>query len=279
MDPADLCVSSLRLVQALAGRRFRGRSGTHDVRAMSGLSASRVRSRTGPGGEPNPGLRIARLRWDRLRSLSLLACGPRNQAENLGAAPPGPVRSPSRARQGLSCPSGVLQDTTGEAHCRSQVRGTTSPTVRGRPTGRRATAPSGRRLCPNVQIAGWRSPITDGPANPWPANPLAARRRGDLLDKLGRLDNRPAEISTRRGADSNERETLPVAAPRAGRISHPAEAHDLQYRFSTLPVRRRGHAARSSWVRARGQQRPGTRISPGRSWSSIRNAMAGWSPS
>jgi RNA polymerase sigma factor (sigma-70 family) len=80
----ELCAEALRLGRVLAGLMPR-QVEVHGLVALMELQASRIRARTGPGGEPILLSDQDRLRWDRLlirRGLAAL-----DRAEQLGAAP------------------------------------------------------------------------------------------------------------------------------------------------------------------------------------------------
>jgi RNA polymerase sigma factor (sigma-70 family) len=208
----ELCAEALRLGRLLAGLMPR-QIEAHGLVALMELQASRVRARTGPGGEPILLGDQDRLRWDRLlirRGLAAL-----DQAEKLGAAPgPYAVQAEIAACHARAA---SVQDTDWERIAALYVvlaYLTPSPVVELN----RAVA-VGMAYGPDrgLEIA---DQLTGQPALAGYAQLPAVR--GDLLAKLGRLEEARQEFTRAAALTSNERERALFRA-RAAECAHPTE--------------------------------------------------------
>ena len=208
----ELCAEALRLGRLLAGLMPQ-QIEAHGLVALMELQASRVRARTGPGGEPILLGDQDRLRWDRLlirRGLAAL-----DQAEKLGAAPgPYAVQAEIAACHARAA---SVQDTDWERIAALYVvlaYLTPSPVVELN----RAVA-VGMAYGPDrgLEIA---DQLTGQPALAGYAQLPAVR--GDLLAKLGRLEDARQEFTRAAALTSNERERALFRA-RAAECAHPAE--------------------------------------------------------
>jgi predicted RNA polymerase sigma factor len=185
----------------------------HGLVALIELQASRVGARTGPGGEPVLLGDQDRLRWDRLlirRGLAAL-----DQAEKLNAAPgPYAVQAEIAACHARAT---SVQDTDWERIAALYVvlaYLTPSPVVELN----RAVA-VGMAYGPDrgLEIA---DQLTGQPALAGYAQLPAVR--GDLLAKLGRVEEARQEFTRAAALTSNERERALFRA-RAAECAHPTE--------------------------------------------------------
>jgi RNA polymerase sigma factor (sigma-70 family) len=192
----ELCAEALRLGRLLAGLMPQ-QIEVHGLVALMELQASRVRARTGPGGEPILLSDQDRLRWDRLlirRGLAAL-----DRAEKLGAAP-GPYAVQAEIAA-CHARAGSVEDTDWERIAALYVvlaYLTPSPVVELN----RAVA-VGMAYGPDrgLEIA---DKLTDQPALVGYVQLPAVR--GDLLAKLGRLEEARQEFTRAAALTSNERE-------------------------------------------------------------------------
>jgi RNA polymerase sigma factor (sigma-70 family) len=192
----ELCAEALRLGRLLAGLMPR-QIEVHGLVALMELQASRVRARTGPGGEPILLSDQDRLRWDRLlirRGLDAL-----DRAEKLGAAPgPYAVQAEIAACHARAT---SVENTDWERIAALYVvlaHLTPSPVVELN----RAVA-VGMAYGPDrgLEIA---DKLTGQPALTGYVQLPAVR--GELLAKLGRLEEARQEFTRAAALTSNERE-------------------------------------------------------------------------
>jgi len=208
----ELCAEALRLGRLLAGLMPQ-QIEVHGLVALMELQASRVRARTGPGGEPVLLPDQDRLRWDRLlirRGLAAL-----DRAEKLGVAPgPYAVQAEIAACHARAA---SVEDTDWERIAALYVvlaYLTPSPVVELN----RAVA-VGMAYGPDrgLEIA---DKLTDQSALAGYVQLPAVR--GDLLAKLGRLEEARQEFTRAAALTSNERERALFRA-RAAECAHPTE--------------------------------------------------------
>ena len=208
----ELCAEALRLGRLLAGLMPQ-QIEVHGLVALMELQASRVRARTGPGGEPVLLPDQDRLRWDRLlirRGLAAL-----DRAEKLGVAPgPYAVQAEIAACHARAA---SVEDTDWERIAALYVvlaYLTPSPVVELN----RAVA-VGMAYGPDrgLEIA---DKLTDQPALAGYVQLPAVR--GDLLAKLGRLQEARQEFTRAAALTSNERERALFRA-RAAECANPTE--------------------------------------------------------
>jgi RNA polymerase sigma factor (sigma-70 family) len=192
----QLCEEALRLGRVLAGLAPEEPE-VHGLVALMEIQASRLKARVGPDGEPVLLLDQDRARWDHLlirRGLAALA-----RAEELGGAP-GPY---------------LLQAAIAACHARARTAGDTDwAHIAALYGGLAGVAPSPVvELNRAVAVA-----MADGPAAglalvdrlvqepALKAYHLMPSVRGDLLEKLGRLDEARAEFERAAGLTRNARE-------------------------------------------------------------------------
>jgi len=208
----ELCAEALRLGRLLAGLMPQ-QIEVHGLVALMELQASRVRARTGPGGEPVLLPDQDRLRWDRLlirRGLAAL-----DRAEKLGVAPgPYAVQAEIAACHARAA---SVEDTDWERIAALYVvlaYLTPSPVVELN----RAVA-VGMAYGPDrgLEIA---DKLTDQSALAGYVQLPAVR--GDLLAKLGRLQEARQEFTRAAALTSNERERALFRA-RAAECANPTE--------------------------------------------------------
>jgi RNA polymerase sigma factor (sigma-70 family) len=208
----ELCAEALRLGRLLAGLMPQHIE-VHGLVALMELQASRVRARTGRGGEPILLHDQDRLRWDRLlirRGLAAL-----DRAEKLGVAPgPYAVQAEIAACHARAA---SVEDTDWERIAALYVvlaHLTPSPVVELN----RAVA-VGMAYGPDrgLEIA---DKLTDQPALAGYVQLPAVR--GDLLAKLGRVEEARQEFIRAAALTSNERERALFRA-RAAECANPAE--------------------------------------------------------
>ncbi|MFF5108182.1 RNA polymerase sigma factor [Streptosporangium sp. NPDC000509] len=191
----SLCEEALRLGRILAGL-MPEESEVHGLVALMEIQASRTRARTGPGGEPVLLLDQDRGRWDRLlirRGLDSLA-----RAEALGTLGPYGLQAAIAA-----CHARALSadDTDWErmaALYRVLAHVAPSPVVE-----------LNRAVAVDMAYGPERGlEIVDGLVAERALRnyPLLAAVRGDLLAKLGRLDEARAEFERAAALTGNERE-------------------------------------------------------------------------
>ncbi len=207
----ELCAEALRLGRLLAGLMPQ-QIEVHGLVALMELQASRVRARTGPGGEPVLLPDQDRLRWDRLlirRGLAAL-----DRAEKLGVAPgPYAVQAEIAACHARAA---SVEDTDWERIAALYVvlaYLTPSPVVELN----RAVA-VGMAYGPDrgLEIA---DKLTDQSALAGYVQLPAVR--GDLLAKLGRLQEARQEFTRAAALTSNERERT-LFRTRAAECAAPA---------------------------------------------------------
>jgi predicted RNA polymerase sigma factor len=210
----ELCAEALRLGRLLGGLMPQ-QIEVHGLVALMELQASRVRARTGPGGEPILLADQDRLRWDRLlirRGLAAL-----DRAEKLGVAPgPYAVQAEIAACHARAA---SVEDTDWERVAALYVvlaYLTPSPVVELN----RAVA-VGMAYGPDrgLEIA---DKLTDQPALAGYVQLPAVR--GDLLAKLGRLEEARQEFTRAAALTSNERERALFRDRAAGRANPTAES-------------------------------------------------------
>ena len=208
----ELCAEALRLGRLLAGLMPQ-QIEVHGLVALMELQASRVRARTGPGGEPLLLPDQDRLSWDRLlirRGLAAL-----DRAEKLGVAPgPYAVQAEIAACHARAA---SVEDTDWERIAALYVvlaYLTPSPVVELN----RAVA-VGMAYGPDrgLEIA---DKLTDQSALAGYVQLPAVR--GDLLAKLGRLQEARQEFTRAAALTSNERERALFRA-RAAECANPTE--------------------------------------------------------
>lgn len=208
----ELCAEALRLGRLLAGLMPQ-QIEVHGLVALMELQASRVRARTGPGGEPILLADQDRLRWDRLlirRGLAAL-----DRAEKLGAAP-GPYAVQAQIAACHARATSV-QDTDWERIAALYVvlgYLTPSPVVE---LNRAVAVGMANGPDRGLEIA---DQLTGQPALAGYAQLPAVR--GDLLAKLGRLEEARQEFTRAAALTSNERERALFRA-RAAECASPTE--------------------------------------------------------
>jgi RNA polymerase sigma factor (sigma-70 family) len=205
---ADLCREALRLGRVLAGLAPREPE-VHGLVALMEIQASRTRARTGPSGEPVPLLEQDRGRWDRLlihRGFAALL-----RAKDIGE-PPGPyVLQAAIAATHAQAPA---PEDTDWAQISSlyEILATVAPSPvvelnRAVAVGRAHGPEKG------LQIT---DALVDEPA--LRGYHLLPSVRGDLLERLGRLDEARAEFERAAGLTRNapERKALLARAAALG---------------------------------------------------------------
>ena len=196
----QLCEEALRLGRILA-ELAPDEPEVHGLVALMEIQASRLGARTGPSGEPILLLDQNRARWDQLlirRGLAALARAEARARTQGGRSDPTPCRPPSPPAM------------------RGRAR-------RKRPTGRASSASTARSASSRRRrwwssIAPWRLAMLFGPAagleivDALASEPalkayhLLPSVRGDLLQKLGRLDEARAEFERAAALTRNARE-------------------------------------------------------------------------
>ncbi len=205
---ADLCREALRLGRVLAGLAPREPE-VHGLVALMEIQASRTRARTGPSGEPVPLLEQDRGRWDRLlihRGFAALL-----RAKDIGE-PPGPyVLQAAIAATHAQAPA---PEDTDWAQISSlyEILATVAPSPvvelnRAVAVGRAHGPEKGLQITDT---------LVDEPA--LRGYHLLPSVRGDLLERLGRLDEARAEFERAAGLTRNapERKALLARAAALG---------------------------------------------------------------
>ncbi len=207
----ELCAEALRLGRLLAGL-MPGQIEVHGLVALMELQASRVGARTGPAGEPVLLTGQDRRRWDRLlirRGLAAL-----ERAEQLGVAPgPYAVQADIAACHARAA---SVKDTDWERIAALYVvlaYLTPSPVVE---LNRAVAVGMAYGPARGLEIA---DKLTDQPALAGYVQLPAVR--GDLLAKLGRLDEARQEFTRAAALTSNERERT-LFRTRAAECAGPA---------------------------------------------------------
>jgi predicted RNA polymerase sigma factor len=207
----ELCAEALRLGRLLAGL-MPGQIEVHGLVALMELQASRVGARTGPAGEPVLLTGQDRRRWDRLlirRGLAAL-----ERAEQLGVAPgPYAVQADIAACHARAA---SVKDTDWERIAALYVvlaHLTPSPVVE---LNRAVAVGMAYGPARGLEIA---DELTDQPALAGYVQLPAVR--GDLLARLGRLDEARQEFTRAAALTSNERERT-LFRTRAAECAGPA---------------------------------------------------------
>jgi RNA polymerase sigma factor (sigma-70 family) len=207
----DLCAEALRLGRLLAGL-MPGQIEVHGLVALMELQASRVGARTGPAGQPVLLTGQDRRRWDRLlirRGLAAL-----ERAEKLSVAPgPYAVQADIAACHARAA---SVQDTDWERIAALYVvlaHLTPSPVVE---LNRAVAVGMAYGPARGLEIA---DNLTDQPALAGYVQLPAVR--GDLLARLGRLDEARQEFTRAAALTSNERERT-LFRTRAAECAGPA---------------------------------------------------------
>ncbi|MER6825577.1 RNA polymerase sigma factor [Streptosporangium sp. NPDC000563] len=191
----SLCEEALRLGRILAGL-MPEESEVHGLVALMEIQASRTRARTGPGGEPVLLLDQDRGRWDRLlirRGLDSLA-----RAEALGTLGPYGLQAAIAACHARALSPGDTDWERMAALYRVLAHVAPSPVVE-----------LNRAVAVDMAYGPERGlEIVDGLVAERALRnyPLLAAVRGDLLAKLGRLDEARAEFERAAALTGNERE-------------------------------------------------------------------------
>ncbi|MEU8200509.1 RNA polymerase sigma factor [Streptosporangium sp. NPDC049046] len=191
----SLCEEALRLGRILAGL-MPEESEVHGLVALMEIQASRTRARTGPGGEPVLLLDQDRGRWDRLlirRGLDSLA-----RAEALGTLGPYGLQAAIAACHARALSAGDTDWERMAALYRVLAHVAPSPVVE-----------LNRAVAVDMAYGPERGlEIVDGLVAERALRnyPLLAAVRGDLLAKLGRLDEARAEFERAAALTGNERE-------------------------------------------------------------------------
>jgi len=208
----ELCAEALRLGRLLAGLMPQ-QIEVHGLVALMELQASRVRARTGPGGEAILLTDQDRLHWDRLlirRGLAAL-----DRAEKLGAAPgPYAVQAEIAACHARAA---SVRDTDWERIAALYVvlaYLTPSPVVE---LNRAVAVGMAHGPDRGLEIA---DKLTGQPALAGYVQLPAVR--GDLLARLGRLEEACQEFTRAAALTSNERERALFRA-RAAECANPTE--------------------------------------------------------
>ncbi|MER5645454.1 RNA polymerase sigma factor [Streptosporangium sp. NPDC002524] len=191
----SLCEEALRLGRILAGL-MPGESEVHGLVALMEIQASRTRARTGPGGEPVLLLDQDRRLWDRLlvrRGLESLA-----RAEGLGTLGPYGLQAAIAACHARAPSAGDTDWERMAALYRVLAHVAPSPVVELN----RAVA-VGMAYGPERGLEIVDGLVTERALRGYP---LLAAVRGDLLVKLGRLDEAREEFERAAGLTRNERE-------------------------------------------------------------------------
>ncbi|GAA4180487.1 RNA polymerase sigma factor [Streptosporangium oxazolinicum] len=191
----SLCEEALRLGRILAGL-MPGESEVHGLVALMEIQASRTRARTGPGGEPVLLLDQDRGLWDRLlvrRGLESLA-----RAEALGTLGPYGLQAAIAACHARAPSAGDTDWERIAALYRVLAHVAPSPVVELN----RAVA-VGMAYGPERGLEIVDGLVTERALRNYP---LLAAVRGDLLVKLGRLDEAREEFERAAGLTRNERE-------------------------------------------------------------------------
>ncbi|ADO75978.1 RNA polymerase sigma-70 factor [Stigmatella aurantiaca DW4/3-1] len=207
----ELCEDALRLGRVLAGLAS-AEPEVHGLVALMEIQASRSRARTGPSGEPVLLLEQDRARWDRLlihRGLAALA-----RAEALGGA-----HGPYALQAAIAaCHARAL---TAEQTDWARIAALYAKLAQVAPSPvvelNRAVALS-RALGPAVGLA-LADELTDEPQ--LEGYPFLPSVRGDLLEKLGRLDEARSAFERAASLTKNvrERELLLARAAACARAS------------------------------------------------------------
>ena len=215
----QLCEEALRLGRVLAGLAPEEPE-VHGLVALMEIQASRLKARVGPDGEPILLLDQDRARWDQLlirRGLAALA-----RAEALGSAPGGPPDN-------LPGPY-LLQAAIAACHARArQAADTDWARIAALYEGLALVTPSpvvelnravavGMASGPAAGLALVDRLVTEPALKAYHLLPSV---RGDLLEKLGRLDEARAELERAAGLTRNarERRLLLDRAAKCGRRS------------------------------------------------------------
>ncbi|MEV0752963.1 RNA polymerase sigma factor [Streptosporangium sp. NPDC050280] len=191
----SLCEEALRLGRILAGL-MPEESEVHGLVALMEIQASRTRARTGPGGEPVLLLDQDRGLWDRLlirRGLDSLA-----RAEALGTLGPYGLQAAIAACHARALSAGDTDWERMAALYRVLAHVAPSPVVE-----------LNRAVAVDMAYGPERGlEIVDGLVAERALRnyPLLAAVRGDLLAKLGRLDEARTEFERAAGLTRNERE-------------------------------------------------------------------------
>ncbi|MGJ6966221.1 RNA polymerase sigma factor [Streptosporangium sp. G11] len=191
----SLCEEALRLGRILAGL-MPEESEVHGLVALMEIQASRMRARTGPGGEPILLLDQDRGLWDRLlirRGLDSLA-----RAEALGTLGPYGLQAAIAACHARALSAGDTDWERMAALYRVLAHVAPSPVVELN----RAVA-VGMAYGPGRGLEIVDELVTERALRDYP---LLAAVRGDLLVKLGRLDEAREEFERAAGLTRNERE-------------------------------------------------------------------------